>query len=343
MELGNRYRLIESVATGVYGEVFKGHDLKTGGEVAIKVLASGLLDRQTVARLRRELEIAASFRHPNLVEVYDYGTDGNRPYIVSEFVQGTKMPETVDDRTELRRILQIAADVVEGLTALHERRIIHGDLLPDNVLIAPGGTARLVEVGLYPVVQLTFRESGKKQLLTVRQDDTRWTMAHSAPEVVAGREADPRADQFALGVLLYELFTQSPLFYRPFETVGETYDAVLQSSPRPLCLQNAAIPAEVSNLVDRLLQKDPDARFESARELSHHLRRLEARLAPRVSTREGLRRELNETFSSDEAADRWLRTPNRVLDGERPIDLLERNDYESVGNALEALNTGVFV
>lgn len=340
MELGYRFENLTPVGSGVVSDVYSARDLKTGKTVALKLFAEHILDRDTAIRIGEHIEAARNLNHPNVEQVYEYVMSAIRPYIVAEFVEGRDLHDLASDdhvQLQLRQILRIAADVVEGLRALHDRHIIHGDLLPNNILITPSGTARIVEVGLYPALKTTlFKPAGP-----VESDAARWMVAHCAPELLLGNSVGPRADQFALGTVLYELCARKPAFLA--RDVVETRTAVLGREPIPLHLADPSVPAEFGRIVEQLMQKDPAARFASMRELSHHLRRLEARLSPRVSSRTGLQDQLRDTFDSSDAEARWLRTPNRLLDGARPIDLMDRHEFARVSAALEALNTGVFV
>ena len=253
------------------GEVYRAHDAQLGRDVAVKVIASRwLADEVTVERFLRETRAAAALSHPAIIAVHDVGTHEGSPFLVTELLDG----ETLSARIErgalgVRSGLDLAIQIAHGLAAAHARGILHRDLKPNNLFLTSDGAAKIFDFGLAKL--LPSRESSAAALDVTGQQLTQpltvlGTAAYMAPEQAEGRVVDQRADQFAFGVVLYEMFGGQ----RPFQraTVHETLAAILRDEPRNLASLRPELPVRFSRIVTRCLSKDPSARYESTRELA---------------------------------------------------------------------------
>jgi predicted ATPase len=260
--LNNRYRLDAELGRGAMGIVYRGHDTLLDRDVAVKVLSAEVLNAETRARLLREAQAAAQLRHPNIVPVFDAGEVEGTPYVVME-VEGPSLHERPPG--SLEETLAIARQLCAALEHAHSRGIVHRDVKPENVLVAPDGLVKLVDFGLVRTAASRLTAEG-----TVLG-----TVFYLAPEQILGQEVDARADLYALGVLLYELAAGR----LPF--TGDDALAViaqhLHAPVVPPSTYQAEIPAWLDDLIVRLMSKEPQERPASAADV---LRTLEQSLTP---------------------------------------------------------------
>jgi len=258
------------------GEVYRARDPRLRRDVAIKVIHPSLVTPEYVHRLNREARSAGALNHPNLLAVFDVGTDGAVPYIVSELLDGESL-RTRLDRGPLpyRKALEYAAQVASGLAAAHEKGIRHRDVKPANVFITADGRAKLLDFGLAKVDKPHAPAGPDDSTASppTRPGGVRGTAGYMSPEQVRGDDVDDRSDIFALGTVLYEMLTGARAFQR--DTPVETMSAVLKDDPADPLDVNPAIPAAAAAAVRRCLEKNREERFQSARDLAFHLRHLE--------------------------------------------------------------------
>jgi serine/threonine-protein kinase len=262
--LGERYRLIEPIAAGGMGTVWRAEDQRLDRLVAVKVLNEGLAeDPRFLERFRREARAAAGLVHPNVAGVFDYGEDGSRPYIVMELVEG----ETLADRLARRGPLapedaaRIGAGVAFALAEAHGAGVVHRDIKPANVILSSRGTTKVTDFGIASSARATNLTATGMVMGTAR---------YLSPEQARGEKAGPASDLYALGVLLYEMLTGFPPF--ALETPVATAMAHVQQEPRPLREVRPEVPAALAAIVDACLAKDPADRPASAAVLAAELR-----------------------------------------------------------------------
>jgi tetratricopeptide (TPR) repeat protein len=258
------YTVRELLGAGAVGEVWRATDDRLNRDVAIKLLRPHLSsDPQRARRFAEEARTAGSLNHPNILSVYDVGEHGGVPFIVSEYVDGESL------RMRLKRgplsidvAAAVALQMARGLSAAHARGIIHCDLKPDNVFIRADGGVKILDFGL---ARLKTAPATLSDLPDVTVSSLAGTAGYIAPEQVLGQEADVRSDLFALGVTMFEMLSGA----RPFkgDSVVETLNATLMLEPADLRAARADVPAPLSRIVMRLLEKAPDSRFQSAEEL----------------------------------------------------------------------------
>jgi len=262
-----KYTLLNRIGAGGMGEVFLAEDASLKRMVAIKFLPAHLAaDPELRARFTREAQAAAALNHPNVVHVYEVGEHEELPYFVMEHVDGPslrdRMREEKERASELPDLLRIAQQLAEGLAEAHTRGIVHRDVKPGNVVFDRSGRPKLLDFGLAGM-------SGQEQL--TQAGSTLGTVGYMAPEQIRGRQSDPRSDLFSLGVVLYELLAGRPPFQK--DTEAATIESILHTVPEPLARYRAGLPDGVQRIVDKLLEKNPEMRYQGAADAAADLRR----------------------------------------------------------------------
>ena len=263
------YEVRGLLGAGGMGEVYRAWDARLGREVAVKVLpASAASDPDRLRRFEQEAKAAGSLSHPNLLAVFDVGSHEGAPYLVSEKLEG----ETLRDRMgggdlTPRKAVEHAVQVARGLAAAHERGIVHRDLKPENLFVCRDGVVKILDFGL---AKLHDEPRGGPEDETASQM-TRpgtivGTVAYMSPEQVRGLAVDARSDIFALGVVLYEMLARR----RPFggDTPAEVQTAILREEPRELPAIDGRVSVALDRVVRRCLEKRPEDRFDTARDVA---------------------------------------------------------------------------
>jgi hypothetical protein len=257
-------------------EVYRAWDTRLQREVAVKVVGGPLsADGGFLSRLEQEARLAGSLNHPNIVSVYDVGVHDGSPYVVTELLQGETLRQRLaKGAVPLSSALEWAVQMAQGLAAAHEHGIVHRDLKPENVFLTRSGQLKLLDFGIAKAVPAVTESRGLLEpTLSPAGSATSTgvvlgTPGYMSPEQVRAEPADDRSDIFSLGAMLYELLSGQ----RPFRgSVMESGYAVLHLDPPAL---PASVPAPVANLVNRCLAKDPEQRFETARDLAFSLEAL---------------------------------------------------------------------
>ncbi|RKN46406.1 serine/threonine-protein kinase [Micromonospora endolithica] len=268
VQLGNRYRLDERIASGGMGDVWRGTDQVLGRTVAVKSLLPALLDDPDFAeRFRGEARTMATINHPGVVDIYDFGSDQQIAFLVMEYVEGDALSATLGrvGRLTPARTMALVAQAADALHAAHVKGIVHRDVKPGNLLVRPNGTLVLTDFGIARsdlVAQLTAAGS------------VLGTASYISPEQATGQVATAASDVYALGVVAYQCLAGR----RPFEGDNALEIAMrhVRETPRPLPQD---IPPQVRAVVERALAKDPAARWPSAAALAGVARQLKAQLS----------------------------------------------------------------
>ena len=245
-----------------------------GREVALKVLPEAVAeDRQRLARFEQEARAASALNHPNIVTTHDIGREGETAFIAMELVDGRTLRELeASGPLPVRRILNIAAQIADGLAKAHAAGIVHRDLKPENVMVSKDGFVKILDFGLAKLVE---PESGEVSAMpTLVQPETHpgtvmGTMAYMSPEQASGEALDFRSDQFSLGSILYELTTGRKAFQR--KTAAETMSAIIREEPEPVAKLRPELPLPLRWMLDRCLAKDREERYASTRDLARDL------------------------------------------------------------------------
>lgn len=264
------YEIISPLGTGGMGEVYRARDSRLGREVAIKVLrGEAAPSKEHLERFEREARSASALNHPNIVTIYELGKVSSAHYIAMEMVAGKTLRELLGSGSmPMRKIIQIAAQVAEGLAKAHEAGIVHRDLKPENLMISQDGLAKILDFGLS---KLTVQGETGSEVTISNHAQTEpgtilGTLEYMSPEQANGEPVDFRSDQFSLGVVLYEMITGKRTFRR--STGAGTLLAIVRENPQPVASLNPEAPAPLCWVVERCLAKEPEKRYASTRDLA---------------------------------------------------------------------------
>ena len=261
-----RYEVDHLIASGGMGDVYRARDTRLDRTVALKVLAHNLLsDPERLIRFTQEARTTALINHPNIVAVYDVGSEGGLPFVVSELLRG----ETLRARLKrggmpVRAAISYAAEIAQGLIAAHHLGVVHRDLKPENVFVTEAGPLKILDFGLAKCRQKTLGLPDDSSKST-QPGTIMGTVGYMSPEQVRGGSIDERADIFSLGVMLYEMIAGRAPFVR--ETPIETLYGILKDEPAPLPAR-VGLTEDLVHVVRHCLEKNPNARFQSARDLA---------------------------------------------------------------------------
>ena len=261
-----RHEIVALMDAGGMGEVYRAHDVELGRAVAIKTLPAAFAEHPD--RLRRfelEARATAALNHPNILAVYDVGRHGRTPYIVSELLEGQSLRARLDGAAlPLRTAIEFGVQIAEGLAAAHHKGIVHRDLKPENIFVTPDERLKILDFGLAKLVDLdsvTLTAPPQTEIGVVLG-----TVGYLSPEQASGLPADQRSDIFSVGAILFEMVTHRRAFARA--TAAQTLTAVLEDDPTASIANGAGPSSRVMNLVRRCLDKSPERRLQSARDLA---------------------------------------------------------------------------
>jgi len=255
------------------GEVYRVTDTRLGREVALKILPESFArEADRLHRFEQEARAVAALNHPNILALFDIGQHNGTPFLVSELLTGESLRVDLDQGAlPQRKTIEYGVQIAHGLAAAHEKGIVHRDLKPENVFVTRDGRIKILDFGLAKLAQSVG--TGPDEL-TLTSSHTAagvvmGTASYMAPEQVRGEATDPRTDIFAFGALLYEMLSGVRAFRR--DTPAETMTAVLKEDPPELSDSILLVSAALERIVRRCLEKNPEQRFQSARDLSFAL------------------------------------------------------------------------
>ncbi len=262
--LGGRYRIEALIGRGGMSDVYRGTDVMLQRQVAVKILTDRSEDLRK--RFLREAQSMARLNHQNIVGVYDAAQSDGVSYIVMELVQGRTLamisPSELTVHTALRYILEL----LEALAFAHENNVVHRDVKPANIMVLPGGAIKVMDFGL-------SRRTSEMSSVT-NAGEIVGTIAYLSPERFLGKIADARSDLYSVGVVMYEVFTGTVPFRNESDDLVAVIFAHVNEPPAPLRSINPAVPAPIERIVLRLLEKDPERRYPSARDVIVDIRAL---------------------------------------------------------------------
>jgi eukaryotic-like serine/threonine-protein kinase len=276
--LVDRYEVLGLLGKGAMGEVYRARDARIGRDVAIKVLPAAFSsDTERLRRFDQEARAAGALNHPNVVAIFDVGSHGNAPFVVTELLDGHTLRTRLNDGPPpLRKALDFGVQVARGLAAAHAKGIVHRDLKPENLFVTNDGHLKILDFGLAKLVRGEGHSDGPADSLMAtamtEMGRVMGTVGYMAPEQVRGEAADHRADIFALGCVLYELLTGRPPFHR--ESAVESMAAIVREEMPPLDPAVEAKAPGLGPLLRRCVEKQPGERFESARDFAFSLEAL---------------------------------------------------------------------
>jgi eukaryotic-like serine/threonine-protein kinase len=260
------YQVVEKLGAGGMGEVYRAHDLQLDRDIALKVLPGGTLSEESARRqFRTEALALAKLNHPSIATVHEFSIHEGLDFIAMELIAGTTLRDKlVEGPLPERDIVRLGVQLAEGLAAAHEHRVVHRDLKPGNLMITGDGRLKILDFGLARLLRPS-RDSDLTQSVTAASDLTAGTLPYMSPEQLRGLPADPRSDIYAAGAVLYEMATGRRPF--PQAQAMELIGAILHTSPDPPSAHNRKVPSSLDRIILKALEKDPERRYQSAREL----------------------------------------------------------------------------
>ena len=274
-QLVGHYRVLEKIGAGGMGEVFRARDERLGRDVALKLIRPASSDNPDhLRRFEQEARAAAALNHPNILAIFDVGFDGSIPYIVSELLEGKTLRQRLNEGAiPVRQATAYALQVAQGLIAAHERHIVHRDLKPENIFITHDDRIKILDFGVAKLQVALDQDRAVESMTTVtKHGAVIGTVAYMSPEQLRAKPVDHRSDIFSFGAMLYEMLTARRAFRG--ETEVDTMTAVLREEPPAANLQDAAIPSAYQEIIRHCVEKEPDNRFQSSKDLAFALHSL---------------------------------------------------------------------
>ncbi|MBI3697184.1 MAG: protein kinase, partial [Acidobacteria bacterium] len=268
----SHYRVLEKIGAGGMGEVYRAWDEHLARDVAIKVLRAGTLaDEAARRRFRTEAQALSKLNHPSIETVHDFDTQEGVDFLVMEFVPGVSLDERLAaESLPQKEITRLGTQLAEALAAAHEQGVVHRDLKPGNLRVTPDGRLKVLDFGLAKLLQPETQMAPTKSVTETRA--MAGTLPYMPPEQLRAEKVDARSDIWAAGAVLYEMASGQ----RPFreEVAVRLVDAILHQAPIPPRTVNGRISPELERIILKCLEKDPENRYQSAKELGVDLRRL---------------------------------------------------------------------
>ena len=267
------YEIFGLIGKGGMGEVYRARDTRLDRTVAIKVLpAEFSAQEERLRRFEQEAQVLGALSHPNLLAIHDVGAQNGTHFLVSELLEGESLRQRLEEGAlPVRKAMDLGVQIAKGLAAAHEKGIVHRDVKPDNIFLTRDGRAKILDFGL--AKQSSTEGSGENATITAvatQPGMVLGTAGYMSPEQVRGKPADARSDIFSLGAILYEMVAGLRAFQR--DSSVETMNAILKEDPPPI---SGNIPPAIERVIRRCLEKGPEERFQSARDLSFALEALD--------------------------------------------------------------------
>src|SRR5438874_10341231 len=276
------YRIESLIGAGGMGQVYLARDERLGRKVALKFLPEQLTANNTqLSRFKSEARAASALNHPNILTVYEIGTEGNRHFIATEFIEGVTLRAALArGRMSLHDALEIAVQVASALAAAHETGVVHRDIKPENIMLRPEGYAKVLDFGIAKLTEQRLEsdlgDPGTTKLLQTRPGLVLGTAHYMSPEQARGQKVDARSDIWSLGVVLYEIVTGTPPFRG--ETPSDCIAAILTAEPASLSSIAPDVPGKLESILQKALRKNTAERYQTIKEMLAELRILKAKL-----------------------------------------------------------------
>jgi Tol biopolymer transport system component/predicted Ser/Thr protein kinase len=266
-ETVSHYRIDEQIGSGGMGVVYRAEDLTLGRKVAVKFLSADLIENPSARkRFVREAQSASALNHRNICAVYEIGEEAGAPFIVMEYVTGKSLDRLIaESALPISKALTYAAEIADALAKAHSMGIVHRDLKPSNIMVTEEGSVKLLDFGLALRTGPDVNGSGTVTLL----GQIVGTPAYMSPEQVRGEALDHRSDIFSFGAVLYRMVTGRDAFDRG--SAIETMNAILNSEPAEISVDSSTVPFAIESVIRHCLEKSPDDRFQTARDLGYAL------------------------------------------------------------------------
>jgi len=309
----SHYHIVDGLGGGGMGLVYRAEDIKLGRRVALKFLPEdSVKDPAALRRFEREARSASALEHPNICPIYEFGEHEGQPFLAMQLLEGQTLRELVSTTDQgksplqLSNLIELAIQILDGLDAAHEKGIIHRDIKPANIFVTREGQAKILDFGLAKLASLLAVEeddsernasddAGSRQriresaplstpdLFLSRTGVAIGTAGYMSPEQVRGKELDARTDLFSFGLVLYEMAVGKRAFAG--YTGTELQEAILKKLPTPVRGVNPELPVQLEKIIARALEKDREARYQSASEMRIDLETLQRELQPKLRTR----------------------------------------------------------
>jgi serine/threonine protein kinase len=268
-EIAKRYQIVKKLGAGAFGTVYKAKDKVLGRMVAIKTIrleglaAAGASLDELVDRFKREAQVSAQLKHPNIVTIYDIGEADGISYLAMEFIDGVGLEKVISSagRLTVERSASIAAQVADGLDFAHKGHVVHRDIKPANIMIESGDRVKVTDFGIAKTLN-----SGEHLTMT---GSLLGTPSYMSPEQARGGEIDGRSDLFSVGCVLYEMLAGQKAFRG--ESITALIFKIITEEPPPIHALDPSIPDEIVRIISKALSKSPETRFQSGRDLADAL------------------------------------------------------------------------
>jgi eukaryotic-like serine/threonine-protein kinase len=271
------YEIQTQLGAGGMGEVYRARDTRLDRIVAVKVLPPSFsADAERLRRFEQEARSVAALNHPNILGVHDIGTHDGTPYMVCELLEGETLRQRLQGGVlSSRKAIEFAVQIAQGLAAAHDKNIVHRDLKPENIFLTKDGRVKILDFGLAKIARSGSEANAGAQTLTsvevalTEAGQVLGTAGYMSPEQVRGTGVDHRSDIFAFGAIFFEMLSGKRAFSR--DTAAETMTAILKEDPPELTDLNRNISPALDRITRHCLEKNPDQRFQSARDLAFDL------------------------------------------------------------------------
>ncbi len=279
-----RYDITSQIGAGGMGEVFLARDTQLDRNVALKLLGEEFTKNQDrMSRFVQEAKTASALNHPNIIIIHEIGESEGAHFIATEYIEGETLRDLMKTKhASVEQVIDIGMQVANALAAAHKANIVHRDIKPENIMVRPDGYVKVLDFGLAKLTEDTAEVSGDSDAQTKMYVKTNpgavmGTTSYMSPEQAKGIPGiDARTDVFSLGVVLYEMLTGR----LPFQgsSPGEVIGAIMYEAPKPIARYSTECPPELERIVTKTLQKDPEDRYQTVKDLANDLKSLRKRI-----------------------------------------------------------------